>query len=199
MTSLQQNLRWESLATLQLYPPGAVTHRIKVSADSRYDAFAQDLLTNRYGAFAFNSLSDVAANQPASFTRTLRAPTARGGEWNAYVAAGDLWRASPNWQVIYGLRAEANAFTSRPMFDPALVSTLGVRNDHAPNTFALSPRFGVNWQDGHGRVARAGIGQFRNILDASLLSGPSTSTGLSNGTVRIACVGSAVPVPDWAA
>jgi len=197
LSTVQRSFRWETLSNLQLYPPGAVTHRVKISADLRYDTFSQDLASNRFGTFTFNSLGDLAANQAASFTRTLSAPSISGGEWNAFIAAGDLWRVNPQWQVIYGLRAEGNAFTSRPTLNPALVSALDIHNDHAPSAIAVSPRLGINWQNGKGRIARAGIGQFRNITDASLLSVPSSTTGLPSGVSRITCIGSAVPSPDW--
>jgi hypothetical protein len=197
LTTLQRSLRWETLGSLQLYPPGAVTHRVKLAADVRFDAYSRDVTSNRLGTFSYNSLADLAANQPAAFTRTPWAPTVKGGEWNAFVSLGDLWRINPSWQLIYGLRAEANAFTSRPELNPALVSALGIRNDGAPNSLALSPRLAVNWQNGTGRMLRAGVGQFRNITDASLLGGPIASTGLPGSIVRLACVGSAVPTPDW--
>lgn len=199
MNNNQRAFRWESQAQLQLYPPGSVTHRVKISGDVRLDTYSQDLLGNRLGTFSYNSLADLGANQPASFTRTLVAPTRTGGEWNSYLAVGDLWRVSPQWQVIYGVRAEGNAFTKTPALNGALTSALNVKNDNAPNTVGLSPRVGVNWQNGKGKIVRAGVGQFRNLMDASLLAAPSVTTGLPGGLVRISCIGSAVPTPDWAA
>ena len=199
MNTDQRGYRWESMATLQLYPPGQATHRVKLAADARFDAYSQDVSNNALGTFAYNSLADLAANRPASFTRTLSTPTRTGGEWNGFVSVGDLWRVNPQWQLIYGLRAEGNAFTKRPPLNPALESALGVRNDDAPNTLALSPRLGANWQDGKGKIVRAGIGQFRNLADASLLAAPSVMTGLPGGLSRIACIGAAVPTPNWTA
>lgn len=199
MNSDVRALRWESQAQLQLYPPGRATHRVKLSADARFDSYSQDLLGNRLGTFSYNSLADLAANQPASFTRTLTAPTRTGGEWNGYLAAGDLWRVSPRLQIIYGARIEGNAFTKTPTLNPALVSSLGIRNDNAPATVGVSPRLGVNWQDGRGKILRAGIGEFRNLIDPSLLAAPSVTTGLANGLTRISCIGGAVPSPNWSA
>jgi hypothetical protein len=199
MTTSQRTLRWESLADLQLYPPGLSTHRVKVAADLRLDAYSQDLIGNRLGTFTFNSLADVAGDQPSSFIRTLAAPRARGGDWNAFTSIGDLWRVSPQWQVMYGVRVEGNAFTARPLDNPLLARSLGIRNDVAPNGAAISPRLGFTWQDGAGKIVRGGVGQFRNLADATLLSLPMATTGLPGGVVRISCLGSAVPTPNWSA
>jgi Carboxypeptidase regulatory-like domain len=197
MSSTVQSLRWESTAQVQLYPAARSAHRLKLSADARFDSYSQELRGNELGTFSYNSLADLATNRPASFTRTLTAPTRTGGEWNGYLAAGDLWRVNPQWQVLYGARLDANTFTSAPRANPVLASALGVQNDNAPSTIALSPRLGVTWQDGKGKILRGGIGQFRNLIDPSLLAAPSVSTGLADGLLRISCIGSAVPTPDW--
>ena len=196
MSSNVRAWRWETKGELQFYPPGRATHRVKFTADARYDAYGQDLFGNRLGTFSYASLADLAANQPASFTRTLNAPTRRGGEWNAFGALGDLWRVSQHLQVIYGARVDGNAFTRVPAFNPALSQALGVRSDRAPNSIGLSPRLGFTWQN-NGKTIRGGIGEFRNLVDASLLAAPSVSTGLPGSLNRLTCIGSAVPIPDW--
>ena len=188
--------RWETRGELQLYPPSRATHRVKFTGDARYDAYAQDLFGNRFGTFSYASLADLAANQPASFTRTLDAPTRRGGEWNGFGALGDLWRVSQHLQVIYGARVDANMFTSAPAFNPALFQSLGVRTDRAPNGIGVSPRLGFTWQSS-GKTIRGGVGEFRNLVDASLLAAPSVSTALPGSLNRVTCIGSAVPTPDW--
>src|SRR5262249_24469850 len=101
MNSDLRALRWESIANVQLYPSGNVKHRVKFSADARFDSYSQDVRGNTLGTFAYNSLADLASNHPASFTRTLASPTRTGGEWNSYASVGDLWRVSPQWQVLY--------------------------------------------------------------------------------------------------
>jgi hypothetical protein len=195
---------WESIGELQFYPSSFARHRIKLTTDSRFDGYDQNLMGNELGAFSFNSLADLAANRPASFTRTLDAPTRAGGEWNGFAALGDLWRASQNLQIMYGARLEANAFTSAPAFNPTVLSTFGVRTDNAPSMMHASPRLGFTWNrtgDG-GRPAgsiRGGIGEFRNLLDPTLLGTPSVSTGLPGGLSRLTCIGAAVPSPDWQA
>jgi hypothetical protein len=189
--------RWETLGQLQIAPEAHATHRIKLAADARFDENAQDVFANQLGTFSYASLSDLSANRPASFTRTLSSPTRRGGEWNAFVSAGDLWRATPTLQVIYGVRADANRFTETPAFNEAVLSRFGLRTDDAPNSIDLSPRLGFTWQATPRTTIRGGTGQFRNAVDASLLAVPSVSTGLAGSTLRLACVGPAVPMPNW--
>jgi carboxypeptidase family protein len=191
--------RWETMAQLQLYPAGKATHRVKVAADARFDAFSQDVLGNRLGTFSYSSLADLTANRPSSFTRILSAPTRTGGEWQGFASLGDLWRVSPTWQLLYGARVDANAFVHRPAYNAALDNALGVRTDGAPSAIDVSPRFGGTWQNGKGKIVRFGVGQFRNLVDPALLAAPSVSTGLPNGTLRLACIGAAVPTPDWTA
>lgn len=191
--------RWETNAQLQLYPEHLVTHRIKLAADARYDSYEQNVRSNQFGTFVYNSLADVVANQPASFTRTLTTPTRKGGEWNAFLSAGDMWRVSSALALVYGVRADGNVFTSRPAFNPVVRDRFGLRTDGAPSSVSLSPRLGFTWQAKAGTTLRGGIGQFRNLVDASLLAAPSVSTGLPGTMLRLSCVGAAVPTPDWAA
>jgi hypothetical protein len=155
------------------------------------------VFSNQLGTFGYASLGDLAANRPASFTRTISSPTRRGGDWNAFLSAGDLWRATSTLQVIYGLRADANRFTETPAFNQAVLTRFGLRTDDVPNSVDLSPRLGFTWQTTPRTTIRGGTGQFRNVVDASLLAVPSVSTGLAGSTLRLSCVGAAVPGPDW--
>lgn len=205
---------WETTSETQFYARGKSTHRVKVNADSRLDGISQSLNSNSLGTFAFNSLADLANNNPSSFTRSLNAPTLTGSVWNGFAAIGDLWRVSSNFQIMYGARLEGNRFTSAPAFNPEVQSTFGLRTDNAPNTMHISPRIGFTWiripqsydfamsQVGQFRTGptsyiRGGIGEFRNILPANLLTNASIATGLPSGLQSITCVGPATPTPDW--
>ncbi|MEO6778774.1 MAG: hypothetical protein ABI194_04905, partial [Gemmatimonadaceae bacterium] len=96
----------------------------------------------------------------------------------------------------------------------AIESAFGLRTDHAPNTMHVSPRIGFTWirkDEGYGiyfnrigefhtgptRYIRGGIGEFRNILPANLLTNASVATGLPGGLQSLTCVGPATPLPDW--
>lgn len=206
---------WENSAEVQLYTANSPRHRVKLSGDVRLDGYANLATPNALGTFTYNSLADLAANTPATYTRTLNTPRRSGAEWNAFAAVGDLWRITPAWQVMYGARLEANAFTDAPSANPEVERVFGARTDRAPNMLHVSPRIGFNYNrsglvrntdiDGSlGRftgttpgVLRGGFGEFRGFTPANLLSNAMVSTGLPGGQTRIGCFGGAVPRPEW--
>jgi hypothetical protein len=216
LTSDVRQWTWENIGSMQSYVAAGRPHRLKFDTDVRLDGFSQDLATNKYGTFSFNSLSDLQAGRPASYTRTLNDPTRTGSEWNAFLSAGDLWRVSPTFQLLGGVRLEGNRFNAVPDYNPDVERVFGLRTDHAPDTWGLSPRLGFTWlrrPGGSGIMInpvgifaiaptmyiRGGIGEFRNMLPAALLSTARVSTGLPNGIERITCLGAAAPTPDWSA
>src|SRR5262249_28595044 len=151
---------------------------------TRYEHYDQSLAANRLGSFSFASLSDLAGNRPSSFARTLNTPDRSGGELFGAAAAGASW-SSRKIALTGGLRLDANVFTGAPTYNAALDRTLGVRNDEAPGSVALSPRFGFYWyyktpaglsinNTGFstlfrgGPQIRGGIGRFRGDLRSDL-------------------------------
>jgi hypothetical protein len=205
---------WETINETKFYAPGPQVHRIKLTADARFDAFAQTIGSNTAGAFAYNSIADLVGNSPVSFTRTLNDARPSGGEWNAFIALGDLWRVTPNFQVTYGGRLEGNRFTAASKLNPAVTTALGVASTGAPNSGHFSPRAGFTWYIrtpvsgvrnnnlgsftiGPTAFLRGGVGEFRSLLSPTLLASSAAYTGLPNGIRQLTCLGSAVPSPDW--
>ncbi len=186
-------------------------HRWKVTTELRRDGYAQDQTTNRLGTFVYNSLADLAANTPASYTRSLSPRTREGNQIIGAVSLGDSWRLNPNFQLQYGLRVDANRFGATPDQNQQIEQTFGVRNDVVPNRVYLTPRVGFSWTvgtasqvaafDGAVRgpraVVRGGIGFFQNSPGTQLIGNAIDNTGLPTGVQQLTCVGSATPVPDW--
>jgi hypothetical protein len=217
LQSSVRQLTWETTNQTQFYWKGTNRHRVELSGDARFDAFHQDIASNRLGAFTFNSLADLASNQPASFSRTLNAPARTGGAWNGAFGVSDYWHPSSRFTLVYGARADATAFSGGPRYNPQVDQVFGVRTDARPNEVVVSPRVGFTWTYSHARnngmsmsvsplgvfmspprgVIRGGIGEFRNLPDPMLLASASGLTGLPDDATRFSCVGSAVPVPDW--
>lgn len=209
---------WETIGETQLYVNGIERHRVTGTVDARLDGVSRDGASGDRASFAFNSLADLAAGTPVSYRRVSGTPSRSGGVWNAFASVGDLWRVSRTFRVQYGARVEANAYTSRPAANTGLENTFGVRSDVAPNTFHVSPRLGFTWTrrdpGNAGAITfnplggfnmrptsyiRGGIGEFRSIMPAGLLSEASVYNGLPGRARLLTCLGDAVPSPDWAA
>jgi hypothetical protein len=196
------------------YQANKLARPIKLHLTGRYDSFDQIVGGSRLGSYSFASISDFENNQPSSFSRALRIPDRKGGELSGASALGFNWTLKQRINLIGGLRAEGNVFTKTPEWNPAVESVLGVRTDHVPNTFAISPRLGFSWtykgpvgfSSRFGPTAgvnyapitvRGGFGRFRNRLAPTLIADALTGTGLSGSTLQISCFGPAAPTPDW--
>jgi len=188
-------------------------HRIKFGTEFRRDQYAQDLTTNQLGTFNFNSLADLEAGKPATFTRQLSPRTRSESEYIGAFSLGDSYRPNSNVQVTYGVRLDGNRFTSEPTLNPDVERLLGVSNDNVPNRFYLSPRLGFSWTYGAGpqiggfdgafrgprATVRGGIGMFQSTPNAAAIGNAMDNTGLPSAVQQLACVGLAAPTPDWAA
>jgi hypothetical protein len=201
---LNNQLTWFSLDN---------AHTIRVTSSVAEDAFETDLGQRLAGTFAFNSLADLAANTAASFTRTLSSSTQSGRQLVGNASIGDYWRPTPEIQVQYGVRADANRFVTRPALNADVANALGVNNGVVPNGIYFSPRAGMQWAIGKASeiqyapgsarppraMVHAGAGVFQNMAPATLLAPAMSTTGLPSSTQSITCVGSAVPFPQWRA
>lgn len=201
--SLVNQLSWFSLDS---------RHRLKSTLEIRRDAYSQDQTFNALGTFRYNSLADLEAGTPASFTRALLPRTRSASQWIAGASLGDSWRAKPDVQIQYGVRVDANHFDDRPARNPLVEQELGVRNDGVPNVVLVSPRVGFSWTYGVApqvsgfegavrgprAVIRGGVGLFQNQPRTQLTGGALDNTGLATGIQNLACTGAATPVPDWA-
>jgi hypothetical protein len=188
-------------------------HRLKLATELQRDGYDQDETSNLLGSYYYNSLSDLEADAPASFTRSLMPRVQSASQLTAAMSLGDSYRRTPALQIQYGLRLEGNRFSSAPQFNPAVQQIFGVRNDEKPQHVYLSPRVGFSWTYGTApqiaafqgaargarAVVRGGIGVFQNSPNASLLGTAIDNTGLAGAVQQLNCVGSATPIPDWPA
>jgi len=203
-TELTNQLSWFSASN---------KHRIKFTTELRRDAFTQNQQTNTLGSFTFNSLADLAAQQPSSFSRQLLPKIRSGSQFIGGLSLGDSYKRSDDLQLQYGVRVDGNRFSATPTFNPDLEAVFGERNDRAPNHVYFSPRIGFSWSYGTApqiagfagavrgprAVVRGGIGLFQNTPSTTLISGAIDNTGLANALQQVFCAGSATPQPDWSA
>ncbi|MCC7195008.1 MAG: carboxypeptidase regulatory-like domain-containing protein [Gemmatimonadaceae bacterium] len=186
-------------------------HRIKLSTELRRDSYALDQNLNRLGTFTFNSLADLQAGRPLSYTRTLQPRARDGSQVVGAVSLGDSYRGSNNFQVQYGVRLDGNAFDSRPAFNAQVEQLFGARNDVVPNRLYVSPRVGFSWSYGTAAqvgsflgafrgpraTVRGGVGVFQGTPGVQATGAALDNTGLATGLQQVVCTGAAAPAPAW--
>ncbi len=186
-------------------------HRLKLASEVRREGAAQDQTTNRLGTFTYNSLSDLQAGIPVSFTRTLSPRERNTSQVVGALSLGDSWRRTDRLQFQYGVRVDGNRFLDTPVRNAAIETQFGVRNDLVPNGVFVSPRAGFSWQYGTApqigafagafrgprAVVRGGVGLFQNTPQSTLIGSAIDNTGLASAIQQLACVGAATPTPDW--
>ena len=200
--SVQNALSWFS---------GNNKHRLKLTTELRRDGIDQDQSTNRLGTFSYNSLTDLQAGTPVSFTRSLVPRVRESSVLVAGLSLGDSWRRTPNLQFQYGLRVDANRFLDSPGRNPEVERVFGVRNDLTPDALYFSPRVGFSWSYGTAAqiaafngafrgpraVVRGGIGLFQNTPNANLIGSAIDNTGLAGSAQQLVCIGPAAPLANW--
>jgi hypothetical protein len=186
-------------------------HRLRLTAEVRDQATSQRQSSNLLGTFAFNSLADLEANNPASFSRQLAPRERSARQLTGALSLGDSWRRSQNFQLQYGVRLDGNRFVSEPAENSEVERVFGVRNNSLPERMYVSPRVGFSWTYGAARqvsafegaqrmpraALRGGIGFFQNVPSTNLIGGALDNTGLAGAAQQLTCVGAATPVPDW--
>ena len=186
-------------------------HRLKLTSELRRDDYEQESSNNLFGTFTYNSLADLAASRPSSFSRSLSPRRSGSGQVIAGASLGDAYRRSSDFQLQYGVRLDGNRFLDQPTLNPNVQQAFGVANNTAPNKLYVSPRVGFSWTigkaaqisgfDGAARspraVVRGGIGIFQNTPGTQSISGALDNTGLPSAVQQLTCVGNATPVPAW--
>ncbi|MBI1809947.1 MAG: carboxypeptidase regulatory-like domain-containing protein, partial [Gemmatimonadetes bacterium] len=190
-------------------------HTFKAFAWARADGLDQTGGADLLGRYAFNSIADLAANHPSSYSRTLVQPGRAGETWNGALALAHQWAPSRWFSMLYGARVEADGFVGAPPRNAALEQALGVTTGLAPARLHVSPRWGFSWtynrdkDNGNGQssnpvgrfyrntsgVIRGGIGEFRDLLRPGVLADARARTGLAGGATSLTCTGAAAPTP----
>ncbi|MEP6780760.1 MAG: carboxypeptidase-like regulatory domain-containing protein [Gemmatimonadaceae bacterium] len=186
-------------------------HRLKLISELRTDRSSSERAFNLLGRYTYQSLADLSAGHPSSFTRSLNSVDQSGSALVGAIALGDAWRKTPNLQIQYGVRIDGNRFLSRPDDNSAVKDAFGIANTNVPNKIYLSPRFGFSYfygkqtqiaiADGFAfgpkAVIRGGSGIFQNVRGPDLASGAIANTGLPGSSQQITCTGTATPAANW--
>ncbi len=189
---------------------GNSRHRLKLGVEAEYQWYDQLQAGNDLGTFTFNSLDDLAAGSPASFTRRIGTNTRFGDAVTGGASLTDTWRKTNALQFQLGLRADGVFFPTIPKYNPEVDQLFGIRTDHAPNLVDVSPRFGFSWNVGKAPAGvgtmfgpsvlgtlSGGVGRFTQPPGANALVSAIDATGLPDGAQQLTCVGPAVPAINW--
>jgi len=200
-------------------------HQLSLSEEMTVTRNQTSAVGNQFGTFSYQTLADLAANTPTSYTRLLSSQARSTSAISGAMSLGDVWRASPALSFQYGMRVDLARSGTRPGYNPLVDSVFGRRTDQIPNDIGLSPRLGFNWTKGGGSVAgpqvvmpgmngarsissesgfsqltlSGGVGAFRSVTDPGTIAGLVDATGLPNSIRQLTCVGAATPIPDWTA
>ena len=186
-------------------------HKLKMTTELNYSHNSSSSFANQFGTFTYQSLSDLAANTPSSYSRQLTPRDVSLGNLVAGWSFGDSYRPNQDLQVQYGIRLDGNHFMSAPESNQLVQQTFGFRNDNVPTPVYFSPRIGFTKTlgtapdviafDGQMRAPRAvisgGAGVFQNAPNIGALAQAISNNGLPSGVQQLSCVGSATPIPDW--
>ena len=184
-----------------LSPNGA--HRVKVGFLANHGTGRSDVSEEKNGVFFFNSLADLAAGTPSSFTRVLSSSLRSSSRSSAALYAGDAWQPRGGLEIDYGLRLETSHYGDAPARNLAVEQAFGLRTDRYPSEVRLSPRLGFTYsaggdrEDTPGLRLRGGVGEFRGTIPDFIFANAAQATGLPSGQERLTCTGSAVPTPNW--
>ena len=186
-------------------------HRLKLATQLQREVAVDDQTRDQLGTWYYNSLSDLEANQPASFARQLAPQTVTAGQLIGAMSLGDAFRPSQNVQLQYGMRVDGNHFTSVPVETAELRPQFGMSNTNVPSHVYWSPRIGFSWTYGHTRrlqasdaapplpraSLRGGVGVFQSLPATQLIRTALSHTGSLTAVQQLTCVGPATPLPEW--
>lgn len=186
-------------------------HRVKLTSELRREDNTQAIINNQYGTFTFNSLEDLAAGHPASFTRLLGIRNRESRQMVGAISLGDAWRPTNDLQIQYGVRMDGNKYLVGPTENSEVTNFFGRNNTDVPSKMYISPRVGFSWTYGTSNqlalapgmirapraVIRGGFGVFQNTPGTGLIGNAIDNTGLPTGIQQLTCVGVATPTPNW--
>src|SRR5690348_12155586 len=180
-------------------------HRLKFGQDVAYAWTSSRDVANPFGMFTFQSLEDLAANRPSSYSRILSSRTRSTSGVSGALWLGDEWRPSNSFQLEGGARLDVARSGTVPAYNPDVEAVFGVHTDRIPRDVGVSPRIGFSWTPGATTSevierppisVSGGFGAFRGVVPPDRIAALVDATGLPNTIRQLVCVGDATPIPN---
>jgi hypothetical protein len=175
-------------------------HRLQLGASLTTENASTRSSTDPLGSFFFQSLDDLEALRPSSFSRGLAPREGEISSTYAALYAGHALRVSGPLSATYGVRVEEIRYGARPSL--AIPSNLlSLAGSSVPATALLSPRAGFTYRVPGPRAGVSnvtfdgGIGRFMGPLGLEELGYAAGETGAPHAALY--CVGAATPRPEW--
>jgi hypothetical protein len=148
--------------------PGAGKHRVKIGQEIDYSWATSYSSGNQFGSYSYQTLNDLAANRPASYSLTLSSfeRSSKGATGSLWV--GDEFAASKALQFQGGLRYDAAFPGTTPELNPDVQTAFGIRTNQIPHSRLLTPRLGFSWASAKRRGMGSPTGQGGPISLGSL-------------------------------
>ena len=145
-------------------------HEVTFGTSNQIWSFFNAFQPASIGVWTFDSLDDLAANDPSSYVRrvpllgaTLDQANASFSAYQLGFYAQDSWTVSDAFTLSYGLRVDIPILPDQPFFNPDFEDEFGYANNEVPSGNPLwQPRVGFNWQSSaeHLTQVRGGAGIF---------------------------------------
>jgi hypothetical protein len=173
---------------------GSGSHRIKIGGLLNDERAATNGASDERGTFTFASLADFQSGQPSEFTRTFGTSKESDAKYGA-AFIGDTYRLGRLLSITYGLRAERSLYRAGSGSEMVTDSLFGSGMREVPTETRLLPRIGFTYTNANSHVTlHGGAGVFRGKLPVQSLANARGSAD----ELRLTCVGTAAPRPDWA-
>ena len=171
--------------------------------DNNINHITDRLSHDQQGQFYYNSIQDMANNNPYRFNRKIPLD---GDNPKVSVPLVELGvfaqletNLKPNINLTVGLRWDGQILGSPPTYNPLLMQDLGLNTHVTPfDAKNVQPRVNLIWDvNGNGRdIVKVGAGLFASELTTQ----PITFAHIDNGVdFRQVNILQNVPVPNWAA
>jgi len=192
-------------------------HQLKLAQGFTISRTQNSPTTDMFGTYTYQTLADLAANTPTSYSRMLSSHGTNQSSTGQWISLGDEFRATDHFKLEYGGRFEFAQTGVRPAYNALADSVFGIRTDHVPHDFGFEPRLGFSWEQQFSPAEQAfiqqqaaagkpvrlpislngGFGAFKGFVNAGDIAALTDQTGLPNTMRTLNCVGAAVPTADW--
>ena len=120
-------------------------HQVRIGQELTFDWIRSTGLASGLGTYVYQSLDDLAANRPSSYSRTFGTADQSSHSLNAASWLADTWKASTRVSLEGGIRLDWASLGSAPAYNEQVDALFGHRTDKVPADFGVSPRLGFVW------------------------------------------------------